>query len=106
VPHCSNYVQRYGAQCCRVDGLPGESCFWQSVMACFVSVQERLRGWWCGGFPFGRRPYADSRVRLTGGRKVHNSRHGGVLSSRTPTASGMALQCQDGVVVAGTAAQG
>jgi hypothetical protein len=39
------------------------------------------------------RPYAGSRVRLTGGRKVHSSRRGGVLSSRTPTASVMMLQC-------------
>jgi hypothetical protein len=28
-----------------------------------------------------------------GGRKVHSSGRGGVLSSRVPTASGMALQC-------------
>jgi hypothetical protein len=47
----------------------------------------------CGNFPFDRHPYADSRVRLTGGRKVHSSRRGGVLSSRAPTRSGMALQC-------------
>jgi hypothetical protein len=79
-------------QCCGVDGRPGESCFWQSVVACPVSVQERLRGWRCGSFFPGRRPYADLRVRLTGGRKVHNSRRGDVLSSRTPTASGVALQ--------------
>jgi hypothetical protein len=62
-------------------------------MACPVSAQEQLRGWRCRSFPFGRRPYADSRVQLTGGRKVHSSRRGGVLSPCTPTASGMALQC-------------
>jgi hypothetical protein len=62
-------------------------------VACPVSVQERLRGWRCGNFPFSRRPYADSRVQLTGGHKVHR-RRGGVLSPRTPTTSGMALQCQ------------
>jgi hypothetical protein len=62
-------------------------------MACHVSVEERFRGWRCGSFPFGRRPYADLRVQPTGGRKVHNSRRGGVLSLRTPTASGMAVQC-------------
>jgi hypothetical protein len=28
-----------------------------------------------------------------GGRKAHSSRRGGILSPRTPTASGMALQC-------------
>ena len=76
-----------------MDGRPGESCFWRSVMACPVSVQERLRGWRRRSFPCGRRPYADSRVRLTGGRKGHSRGRGGVLSPRTPTASGMALQC-------------
>jgi hypothetical protein len=63
------------------------------VMVGPVPAQERLRGWLCGDFPFGRCPYADSRVRPTGGHKVHNSGHGGVLSSRVPTAPGMALQC-------------
>jgi hypothetical protein len=75
------------------DGRPGESCFWRSVMACPMLVQERLRGWRRGSFTFGRRPYADSRVQLTGGRKGHNSRCGGVLSPHTPTTSGMVLQC-------------
>jgi hypothetical protein len=56
-------------------------------------VQERLRGWRCGSSFPGRRPYADSRVQLTVSRRVHNSRRGGVLSSRTPTTSGMALRC-------------
>jgi hypothetical protein len=28
-----------------------------------------------------------------GGREAHNSRRGGVSSSRTPTTPGMALQC-------------
>jgi hypothetical protein len=64
-----------------------------SVVAWPVFVQERLRGWQCGSFFPGRRPYADSRVRLTGGRKAHNSRRGGVLSSCTPTALGKVLQC-------------
>jgi hypothetical protein len=93
VPHYSNDVWRYGAQCCRVDGCPGDLCFWWSVVACSVSVQEQFRGWRCGSFPFGRRPYGDSRVQLTGVCKAHNNRCGGVLSPRTPTASGMALQC-------------
>jgi hypothetical protein len=66
---------------------------WRSVMACPLSVQEWLRGWRRRSFPFGRRPYADSRVQLMGGRKGHSSRRGGVLSPRTPTTSGMALQC-------------
>jgi hypothetical protein len=62
-------------------------------MGCPVSVQKRLRGWRCGSFPFGRRPYVGSRARLTGSRRAHNSWHGDVLSPRTPTTSGMALQC-------------
>jgi hypothetical protein len=62
-------------------------------MACPVSVQERLRGWQCGSFFPGRRPYTDLTVRLTGGRKVHSSRRGGALSSHTPTALGVVLQC-------------
>jgi hypothetical protein len=55
--------------------------------------QKRLRGWLCGNFPFGRRPYADSRVQLTEGRKVHSSGRGDVFSSRVPTTPGMVLQC-------------
>jgi hypothetical protein len=62
-------------------------------VACPVSVQERLRGWRCGGFPFGRRPYVGSRAQLTGSRREHSRWRGSVLSARTPTASGMALQC-------------
>jgi hypothetical protein len=65
--------------------------FLPGVVMSHVPAQERLRGWLCGDFPFSRRPYADSRVRLTGGRKVHSIRRGGVLSSRTPTVSGMVL---------------
>jgi hypothetical protein len=41
-------------------------------MSCPVPAQERLRGWLCGNFPFGRHPYADSRVWLTEGREVHS----------------------------------
>jgi hypothetical protein len=36
--------------------------------------------------------YTDSRVQLTGGRKAHSSRRGGILSPRTPTTLGMVLQ--------------
>jgi hypothetical protein len=68
-------------------------------MACPVPVQEWLRGWSCGDFPFGRRPRADSRVRLTDGRRAHSSRSGDVLSPRVLTASGR------GAVVRGMAAQ-
>jgi hypothetical protein len=59
-------------------------------MACPVLAQERLRGWLCGNFPFGRRPYADSRVRLTEGREVHSHGHGNFLSPGVPAAPGMA----------------
>jgi hypothetical protein len=47
VPHCFIYMWRHGVQCHGVDGRPGESFFWRDVMACPVSVQERLRGWLC-----------------------------------------------------------
>jgi hypothetical protein len=62
-------------------------------MASLVPAQEQLRGWPCGSFPFGRHPYADSRVRLTKGQRTHNNSRGGVLSFRVPTTPGMALQC-------------
>jgi hypothetical protein len=62
-------------------------------VACPVSVQEQLRGWRCGSFFLGRLACVISRVGLTEGRKAHISRRGGVLSSGTPTASGMVLQC-------------
>jgi hypothetical protein len=61
----------------------GESC----------TCPEAASGWSCGSFPFGRRPYADSRVRLTEGQWTHNGGRGGVLSSRAPISRGMALQC-------------
>jgi hypothetical protein len=57
-----------------------------------VPAQERLRRWLCGSFPFGRRPYAGSRVQLTEGCMMHNSGRGDVLSSRVPTTPGMVLQ--------------
>jgi hypothetical protein len=92
VLHYSNYVWRYGVQHRGVDGRPGESLFPSDVMACLVLAHERLRGWLYGNVPFGLHPYADSRVRLTDGRMVHNCGRGDVLSSRVPTASGMASQ--------------
>jgi hypothetical protein len=105
VSHRFIYVWRHGVQCRGVDGRPGESCFWRDVMACPVSVQERLRGWRCRGRSFGSRPHADSRVPLTGGRTGHSSRRGDVPSPRTSTALGMAMQSPDGVLMAGVAAQ-
>jgi hypothetical protein len=54
------------------------------IMACPVSVEERLRGW-CQGRPFGHCPYICLRVRLMGGHRAHNSWRGGVLSPRLHT---------------------
>jgi hypothetical protein len=96
-----------GLQSCRTvlitcGGMVYNAVEWMAVLANLAPVgrhgkscspQEWLRGRLSGDFPFGRRPYADSRVRLTGGRKVHNNGHGDVLSSRVPTTSGMVLQC-------------
>jgi hypothetical protein len=42
-------------------------------------------------FLLGRRPYASSRVWLTGDRELYNGRCGGVPSSRVPMVLGMAL---------------
>jgi hypothetical protein len=67
------------------------TCFWQSVTACPVSVQERIRGWQCGSFSSGRCACVSSRVGLTEGRRSHSGRRGDVLSSWTPTAPGMVL---------------
>jgi hypothetical protein len=93
MPHSCNYVWRYGVQCHRGEGRPGESCFWQSVTSSLVSVLERLRGWRCGSFSSGRRACVSSRVGLTEGRRSHSGGCGYILSSWTPTASGMVLQC-------------
>jgi hypothetical protein len=62
-------------------------------MAPPVSVHERLRGWRRRGHPFGHCQYVGSRVRLTGGRRAHSSRRGGVLSPRPPTVQEMVMQC-------------
>jgi hypothetical protein len=86
-------MRRYGVQRHVVDGCRGESCFWQSITACPVSVQERLRGWWSGSFSSGRRACASSRVGPTEGRRSHSGGRGDVLSSWTPTPPGMVLQC-------------
>jgi hypothetical protein len=85
VSHCFIYVRRHGVQCRGVDGCPGESCFWRDVMACPVSVQERHRGWRRRDFSFSHCLYIGLRVRLTGGRRAHSSRRGGVSSPRPPT---------------------
>jgi hypothetical protein len=63
------------------------------IMASPVAAQERLPGWFYRSFPFGRRPYSNSRVQLTEGRKMHSRGRGDVLSSRVPTAPRMVLQC-------------
>jgi hypothetical protein len=62
-------------------------------VASLVPIQERLRGWLHGGFPFGRCPYADSRAQLREDRRMHNSGRGDVSSSQAPTAPRMVLQC-------------
>jgi ribosome modulation factor len=93
MPHSFNYVWRYGVQCHGVDGRPGESCFWQSVTARPVSVQEWLRGWRCGSFSPGRRACVVSRAGLTEGQQSHSGGRGSVLLSWTPTAPGIVLQC-------------
>jgi hypothetical protein len=80
-------VQRHGG-----DGRPDESCSWRDVAASPVPLQERLRGWRCGSFSFGHRPYAGSRVRLTEGRMMPNNGRGDVSSSWAPTTLGMAPQ--------------
>jgi hypothetical protein len=61
------YVRRHGEQCHGADGRLGESRSCWGVMARPVPVQERLRGWRRSGWSSGRRPWADSRVPLTGG---------------------------------------
>jgi hypothetical protein len=95
-PHSFSYVWRYGVQCRGVDGRPGESCFWQSVMVCHVSVQEQLRGWRRGSLSSGRRACVSSRVGLMESRRSHSGGHGDVLSSWTPTVSGWCCSAQDG----------
>jgi hypothetical protein len=93
VPHCFINVWRYGVQRLGVDGRSGESPFWRDVMACPVSVQERLRECRCRGCSFDGRPHADSRVPLTVGCTRHSNGRGDVPSPRASTASGMAMQC-------------
>jgi hypothetical protein len=41
----------------------------------------------------GRRPYASSRVRLTGDPELHSGRRGGVPSTQALAVLGMAPQC-------------
>jgi hypothetical protein len=60
------YVWRHGEQCHGADGRPGESSPCRGVVVRPMLVQERLRGWRHSGWPSGRRPWADSRVLLTG----------------------------------------
>jgi hypothetical protein len=91
VPHSFSYVRRYSVQRHGVDGCPNESCFWQGVTACPVSVQERLRGRWCGGRSSGRLVCVSSRVGLMEGRRSHSGGRGDVLLSWTPIVLGMVL---------------
>jgi hypothetical protein len=64
------YLWRHGEQCHGADGRPGESCSDLGVVTRPVLVQERLQGWRRSGWLSGRRPWADSRVPLTGGPYV------------------------------------
>jgi hypothetical protein len=61
-------------------------------MACPVRIQERLRGWRCGGPLFRDRPCEDLSVPLTRGCTRHNGWRGGVLSPHASTASGTMVQ--------------
>jgi hypothetical protein len=88
-----SYVWRYGARHHGVDDRPSESCFWQSVMACPVSVQVWLRGWRRGSLSSGRRACVSSRVGPTEGRRSHSGGRGDILLFWTPIAPGMGLQC-------------
>jgi hypothetical protein len=67
--------------------------------------QERLRGWLCGNFPFGRRPYADLRVWLAEGREVHSRGRGNVLSLGFPRRRGWLHKARDGCTAAGMVEQ-
>jgi hypothetical protein len=84
------YIWRHGTQCHGVDGCPDESCSHRVSGESFtcLGAASRVAAW---KLPVGCRPYADSRARLTEGRRMHNSRHGGVSSSRASTAPGMVL---------------
>jgi hypothetical protein len=62
-------------------GRRGESCT-------RPGAASRVAEW---SFPFGRRPYADSRAQLTEGRRMHNNVCGDVSPSRASTAPGMLL---------------
>jgi hypothetical protein len=106
VPHSFSYVWRYGVHRHGVDDRPGESRFWQSVMACLVSVQDRLRGWRCESFFPGRRACVISSVGLTEGRRSHSGGRGCVLSSGLPQRRGWCCSARDGGMVAGMAALG
>jgi hypothetical protein len=83
-------------------------------MASPVPAQERLRGWLCGNLLFGRRPYADSRVQLTEGRRCKQRAWRRLVVPGSHSAGegaavlGMVAQRRgwDGCTAAGMAAQG
>jgi hypothetical protein len=100
------YVWRYGEQCHGADGRPGESSPRRGVVVRPVPIQGRLRGWRRSGWSSGRRPWADLRVPLTGGRTRHSGSRGDVLSPRAPTASGCRHSARCGAAVTGMVAQG
>jgi hypothetical protein len=81
VSYCFIYVWWCGVQCCGVDDRPGESCFWRDVMACPVSIQERL--WGCGIGVF-RSVVARVLTRGCGRREAVRSTAAGVAVSCRP----------------------
>jgi hypothetical protein len=90
------------------------------VLTNLAPVGRRSESYTCPGaasrvavwdLPVGRRRYANSRARLTEGRRMHSSGRGSVSSSRASTAPGMVLEClgwrcsaRDGGTAAGMAA--
>jgi hypothetical protein len=87
------YVWRYGEQCHEADGHPGESSPCRGVVVRHVLVQERLRGWRRSGWSSGRRPWADSRVLLTGGPYTAQWQSWRRLIPARPNSVGMSSQC-------------
>jgi hypothetical protein len=69
---------------------------WTAILANLASSKVSWRVLYPSRSGFegrGRHACVILRVGLTEGRRSHSGGHGGVLSSRTPTALGMMLQC-------------
>jgi hypothetical protein len=100
-----SYVWRHGEQCHGVDGRPGESCSSRGVAARLVPEQERLRGWWCGGWPFDRRPLTGLRGLSMGARTRYSGRYGDVLPPCPQQRRECRCSMRRGAAVTGMAAQ-